>query len=337
MSLTINQKVSVQSLPFAEFLENLKSKLKNVFSENDVINKVSDKRGIQALMINEIMSCNPLSVSVPTEFGGRGGKVYEILELMTASSYESLALSLTLGINSGLFLQPVAKYAQESAKENIFKHFLNDKVMGGLMITEPEHGSDALSMQTSFTKHNEYYHILGKKHWGGLTGFAKYWLLTARHLNPDGSLKRDIDFFICDVSQSEQKIEVEEYFDNLGLYMIPYGRNRIDVRIPQQQRLQPQSTGVHMMLDILHRSRILFPGMGLGFVKRMLDEAILHCQNRQVGNKSMITYDHVQHTLARLQANYTICSALCIASSELADIKTDLAPHGIIADRKSVV
>ena len=33
-------------------------------------------------------------------------------------------------------------------------------------------------------------------------------------------LNRDIDFFVCDVTQDEQRVVVEEYFDNLGLYMI---------------------------------------------------------------------------------------------------------------------
>jgi hypothetical protein len=87
-----------------------------------------------------------------------------------------------------------------------------------------------------------------------------------------------------------------------------------------------------MMLDLLHRSRILFPGMGLGFIQRMLDEAILHCQNRMVGNKSLLNYDQVQQRLARLQADFTICSALCVVSSDLADINNDLVPYGIEAN-----
>ena len=134
------------------------------------------------------------------------------------------------------------------------------------------------------------------------------------------------------MSEQDQRIVVEEYFENLGLYMIPYGLNRINVKVPKLHRLQPRTSGIHMMLDLLHRSRILFPGMGLGFIKRMMDEAILHCQNRLVGNKSLLNYDQVQHRLARLQADFTICSALCVVSSELADIGNDLVPYGIEAN-----
>jgi alkylation response protein AidB-like acyl-CoA dehydrogenase len=320
------------TVPFFDFLENFKAKLKNAFHLSGDIDHMSIKRGLAPSTLNEIMSCNPLSVGIPVQYGGRGGLMDESLSLLSAAAYESLSLSLTLGINNALFLQPLAKYGRENVKKEVFKGFLQHKNMGGLMITEPNYGSEALSMRTSFMEKDGRYHIQGTKHWGGLTGMANYWIVAARKRNPDGSLQRDIDFFICDVSKSEQNIVVEEYFENLGLYIIPYGRNHIDIQVPATQRLDPQTTGVHMMLDILHRSRMHFPGMGLGFVKRMLDEAIQHCKKRQVGNRSLLTYDQVQHRISRLQASFTICSALCAKSSETGDIKNDLVPYGIEAN-----
>jgi alkylation response protein AidB-like acyl-CoA dehydrogenase len=325
-------KQDILAKSFEAFIFTFKNKLKTLFYEEDDLNQLSIHRGLPASILQEIMSCNPLSVSIPVQYGGRGGKVYENLALLSAASYESLALSLTLGINSALFLQPVAKYGQENIKLPIFQRFLNFKNMGGLMITEPGFGSDALNMQTSFVEKTDYYHICGTKHWAGLTGQADFWLLAARKQAYISGLQRDIDFFICDTSNPDQKIIVEEYFENLGLYQIPYGRNHIDVKIPKLQRLEPHTTGIQMMLDLLHRSRMHFPGMGLGFIKRMLDEAISHCQKRFVGGKTLLSYDQVQQHLSRLQASYTICSALCTKSSELADIKNDLAPLGLEAN-----
>ncbi|HEY3389868.1 MAG TPA: acyl-CoA dehydrogenase, partial [Prolixibacteraceae bacterium] len=247
-------------------------------------------------------------------------------------SYESLALSLTLGINNALFIQPVSKYGQESIKPKVFGQFPNNSCMGGLMITEPNFGSDALSMHTSFTEENGYFHIEGKKHWAGLTGMADYWLLTARRRAESGKLMRDIDMFVCNVNAPKQQIVVEEYFENLGLYQIPYGRNKIDVYIPEEQKLIPRTTGIQMLLDLLHRSRFQFPGMGLGFIKRILDEAISHTKSRLVGNKYLFDYDQVQHRLTRLQANFTICSAFCLKSGEIAGIENDLSSLGLEAN-----
>jgi hypothetical protein len=161
---------------------------------------------------------------------------------------------------------------------------------------------------------------------------ADFWLLTARRKSDSGSLMRDIDMFICDVNAPRQQIIVEEYFENLGLYQIPYGRNHIDVYIPQEQRLIPHTSGIQMLLDLLHRSRFQFPGMGLGFIQRILDEAIAHSKSRLVGNRKLFEYDQVQHRLSRLQANFTICSAFCIKSAETADTENDLSSLGLEAN-----
>lgn len=330
--------LDIQNMSFESFLNNLKARMRNVYHVRADINQLAVKRGMPPFVMREIMSLNPLAVGIPVEYGGRGCKVEESIALLAAASYESLALSLTFGINSALFLQPVAKYAQEDAKAPVFNRFLSQQNMGGLMITEPGFGSDALNMQTSFNEKNGKYHLRGTKHWAGLTGWAEFWLLTARERSQSGDLKRDIDFFICDVNSPGQQIVVEEFYENLGLYQIPYGRNRLDVEIPKVQRLIPETTGVKMMLDLLHRSRMQFPGMAMGFVQRLLDESIAHTNERLIGGRPLMTYDQVQQRLAKLQASYTICSAMCANSSEKAGIENDLSGIGFEANSvKSVV
>ena len=330
--------LNIQDMPFESFLKNLKERMRNVYHIRADINQMAIKRGMPPFVMREIMSLNPSAVGIPYEFGGRGCHMYENIALLAAASYESLALSLTFGINSALFLQPVAKYAQREAKAPIFERFLKQQNMGGLMITEPDFGSDALNMQTSATEKNGKYHLQGTKHWAGLTGWAEFWLLTARERSHTGDLKRDIDFFICDVNSPGQQIVIEEIYENLGLYQIPYGRNRLDVEIPKVQKLVPETTGVKMMLDLLHRSRMQFPGMAMGFIHRLLDESIEHTNQRLIGGKPLFTYDQVQQRLAKLQASYTICSAMCANSSEKAGIENDLSLIGFEANSvKSVV
>ncbi len=325
-------------IPFSQFLDALKEKMKQVFHVRADIDQLSLKRGLPPFVMREIMSVNPLSVGIPKQYGGRGGVMKENIGLLAAASYESLALSLTFGINSALFLQPFGKFGQDEVKAPVFNRFLNEKAMGGLMITEPDYGSDALNMQTSYFEKDSEYHLKGKKHWAGLTGWADYWLLSARQKSKSDKLQRDIDFFLCDVNAPGQNIVVEEFFENLGLYAIPYGRNHIDVQLPVTHKLVPETTGVKMMLDLLHRSRMQFPGMGMGFIQRMLDEALAHCKSRLVGGKSLFQYDQVQQRLTELQASYTICSAMCANSSEKAGLEVDLSSHGMEANAvKSVI
>lgn len=322
---------------YKDFLKRFEESLNSIFHEKNDINQLSLERGLPPEVLSDIMDNVPLSVAIPKEYGGRGSIVKECLGVLAAASYESLPLSLTFGINIALFLEPVAKYGQEDVKQGIFDRFLQHQNMGGLMITEPDYGSDALNMKTSNTETEDGYKLKGTKHWQGLTGMADYWIIASRKENENGELARDIDFFIADESVPKQQVVVEELYDNPGLYMIPYGLNTIDLEVPKSQKLIPESTGIKMMLDILHRSRLQFPGMGMGFIKRMLDEAIHQCRTRIVGASNLLGIDQVQFQLARIQNAYTICSAMCAKSSGTSSIAENLASSGLEANSMKAV
>lgn len=319
-------------MEFSDFIQQLRTKLHSLFNEEQDIDELSLERGLPDDILNEVMECQPLSVFIPEEYGGRGAKTAEALAMLETSSYESLSLSLMMGINGALFLQPVANYGQDKVKREIFDKFVVDGKMGGLMITEPDFGSDALRMETSYRKDSKtgLYQVKGIKHWAGLTGSADYWLITARKRAGDNGLGRDISFFIHDTDRGG--IEVEEYFKNLGLYMLPYGRNKIDIEVPEGYKLEPDSTGIKMMLDVLHRSRLQFPGMGMGFLRRMLDEAMEHCRQRFVGGKSLIKYDQVKERISRLQSYFTVCSALCSFTGENVPLEKDVSGMDLTAN-----
>ncbi|MCG8478519.1 MAG: acyl-CoA dehydrogenase, partial [Spirochaetales bacterium] len=274
----------------------------------------------------------PLDASIPTIHGGRGADPREILSVLEASAYESLPLSLMLAISGALFAEPMAKYADGAVAGPVFERMRHDGALGGLMITEPEYGTDALGMRTHYREDGERFVISGEKHWAGLTGWADYWLVTARRAREDGTLNRAIDFFFCDSRQPDQLIRVEEYYNNLGLYMIPYGRNRIELSVPVDHKLDFAGSGTKLMQDLLHRSRMRFPGMALGFIRRALDEALNHCRNRLVGGKALHTFDQVQRRLAQLQGWFTTASAFCREAAKRSGIELNLVKEGLVAN-----
>ena len=119
------------NMSFNEYMQAFERTLKSVFYERADINQFSTNRSFPPLVLREIMSKNPLAVSIPKEFGGRGAKVKECLSVLSSAAYESLPLALTLGINIALFLEPVAKYANKTVQKGIFKRFLEQQQMGG--------------------------------------------------------------------------------------------------------------------------------------------------------------------------------------------------------------
>lgn len=98
-------------VPFTDFLNSFKQTLRSVFYDKADITEFIRERGFPKNVLHDIMATNPFSVAIPEKYGGRGGKTKENLGMLDAASYESLPLSLMFGINMGLFLGPVSKYA----------------------------------------------------------------------------------------------------------------------------------------------------------------------------------------------------------------------------------
>lgn len=319
------------------FISAYQQQLRAILTNHPEIETTNYFEGLPRHLVNKILAPNPLSVFIPSAYGGQGDKPVHCLSLLEATAYESLAVGLMMGISGSLFLEPVAKYGQEEAKREVFASFMGRSNLGGLMITEPDFGTDALSMRTSYSESDGSYSLKGSKHWGGLTGLADFWLVTARKEKPSGNLTRDIDLFIVEKAQPGQKIEVEEYYHKLGLFLIPYGLNKVDVTVPATARFVPETSGVKLLMDLLHRSRLRLSGIGLGFIRRLLDEAILHCRQRYVGGKNLLSYDQVQHRLSRLQACYTINSAMCRYTAQVSDVKNNLTSFSLQANATKAV
>lgn len=330
---TASKKIERMKESFGDFLNRYTSRLRDLFEERFDANEINKQRGLPPTVLSQVREVDPLAAYIPEQHGGRGTDLRESLAVLEASGYQSLGLCLLVGINGGLFLHAIGKYGTERAQRDVFGPFLREKRMGGLMITEPDYGTDALNMKTAWqATGRDAVRIQGTKHWGGLTGWADYWLLTAREKASNGKLRRDIDFFVADVTQPGENIEVEEMFPNLGLRILPYGRNRIDATIPAARRLQPESTGIKMLLDMLHRSRFQFSGMGMGYLRRIFEEARNHCRERFVGKKALVDYDQVKARLARMQAQVTGCSAMCHHAAENARLEKNLAGAGLAAN-----
>ncbi len=307
---------------------NFRVVLSRTFGHRADLDVIGQGRGLPPYVLREVLSAEPMRAFMPTRFGGFGDSLAPSQAVMEEASYHSLSLGLTLGISGSLFAQPVAKHGDAEVAGRILSRMVSGGSLGGLMITEPGYGTDALSMRTAWRRQDDEYWVVGTKHWAGLSGWADYFLVMARPGKDDGDLGNGIDLFICEQNEPEQHIKMVEQYPSLGLYGIPYGRNSVDVRLPSTHRLDGGRGGLRMMMDLLHRSRSTFAGSAVGFIHRMADEAVEHCTDRVVSGRQLLGYDQVQARVARLQGQWVCASALSLWTSENAGQSTDLSRVG---------
>jgi alkylation response protein AidB-like acyl-CoA dehydrogenase len=268
-------------------------------------------------LIDRIHDLGGFRVFIPPSCGGVYERYSDCLSLISMAAYHSIELSLMLGITSSLFVLPVGRYAQPAVRERVLTDFQQRRLLAGMMMTEPDFGTDIMGITTRFHAEEPGYRVRGAKHWAGLSGMGEYWLVSARKERANGSLGRDVDFFI--VQSDQPGYRFEQPYPAAGLNAITYGLTRFDVAVPAENKLCGPGTNIRVMYDILNRSRISISAIASGASRRLLDEALRWTQSRVVFGQAICGYEQVQHRLAGIQAAHTICSRVCSFVSAMLD------------------
>ncbi len=273
--------------------------------------------GFRRDFVDQLHDLGAFRVFIPPEHGGVYRRYSESMALVSTAAYHSLELSLMLGITSSLFLMPVARYAPAETRGRVLADFLDRRLLAGMMMTEPEYGTNIMGIQTNFRPEGAGYHLQGAKHWAGLSGVGEYWLVSARKARDTGALGRDVDFFI--VRSDQPGFQFDHFYPAAGLTSITYGLTRFDVQVPAENKLCGPHTNIRVMYDILNRSRISIASIAAGATRRLVDEAAQWCAGRVVFGKPLTAYEQVQHRLAAMQAAGTVCQAACTYAGALLD------------------
>ena len=136
--------------------------------------------GFTRELVNSLHDLGSFKIFIPRDNGGIYQRYSDCLTMISTVAYHSLDLSLMLGISSSLFLLPVGRYANPDARGRVLADFQKRRLLAGMMMTEPEFGTNIMGITTNFRSEGSGYRLRGMKHWAGLSGMAEYWLVSAR-------------------------------------------------------------------------------------------------------------------------------------------------------------
>jgi alkylation response protein AidB-like acyl-CoA dehydrogenase len=286
--------------------------------------RLDSPEGFKRDFVESLHDLGIFRVFIKPECGGVYDRYSTCLSLISTAAYHSLELSLLLGITSSLFVLPVGRYASPAVRQRVLADFQQRRLLAGMMMTEPEFGTNIMGIETRFLAEGSHYLLRGAKHWAGLSGNAEYWLVSARKERDNGALGRDIDFFI--VRSDQPGFDFQQSYPAAGLNSISYGLTRFDVAVPAEFKLCGPDTNIRVLYDILNRSRISISAIASGASRRLLEEAVAWASKRVVFGKPLLAYEQVQYRLAAIQAVNTICSSTCSFVASLLDAYEPLDP-----------
>ena len=135
---------------FSIFLDTIKR-----FVDNKLIpreDEVADTNNIPNDIVEEMKNIGLFGISIPTEYGGSDLSMEQEVELTFELGRASPAFRSMAGTNIGIGSQTIVMSGTNEQKNKYLSKFSTGEIIGSFALTEPDSGSDAMSIKTTAKK-----------------------------------------------------------------------------------------------------------------------------------------------------------------------------------------
>ena len=259
-----------------------------------------------------------LGLTVPTDWGGLGLSYLAQALVLEEIARFSPALALSVGAHSNLFADNVARNGTDRQREEFLPAAVRGETVGALALTEPNSGSDAVSLSTRAVLHGDHYVLHGTKQFITNGPVADALLVYAKTAPDRGS--RGISAFL--VRRGSPGFSVAKSLDKMGMRGSPTGELAFqDVSVPVDHRVGAENDGVRIMMSGLNVERAVLAAIPLGIMAECLDRSVEYARTREQFGQKIGRFQLIQEKIATLYTDleasrYLVYSALHAVTSE---------------------
>lgn len=220
-----------------------------------------------------------------------------------------------LGVQSGLSMGTIDMLGSEEQKQRWLPGMARLEKIGAFALTEPDHGSDSVALETSATRDGDAYVLNGAKRWIGNGHIADVVVLWARD-TADGKVKA----FIIEKDDNGRYPEgyrAEVITGKIGKRAILQPDITLeDVRVPEENLLAG-STSFRDASTVLARTRSGASWEATGHAMAAYEIAVKYAGERVQFGKPIAAHQIVQQRLAKMLAEITAMQLMCFRLAEL--------------------
>ncbi|XP_041431343.1 isovaleryl-CoA dehydrogenase, mitochondrial isoform X2 [Xenopus laevis] len=246
-----------------------------------------------------------LGITAPVEYGGSAMGYLEHVLVMEEISRVSGAVGLSYGAHSNLCINQIVRNANEAQKEKYLPKLISGEHIGALAMSEPNSGSDVVSMKLKAEKKGDYYVLNGNKFW--ITNGPDADVLVV-YAKTDLSVQpaRGITAFL--VEKGTPGFSTAQKLDKLGMR----GSNTCelvfeDCKIPKENILGHLGKGVYVLMSGLDLERLVLSGGPLGIMQAVLDHAIPYMHTREAFGQKIGHFQLMQGKMADMYTRLAAC------------------------------
>jgi len=280
--------------------------------------KLDGAREYPEKFVKALTDAGYLACLIPEQYGGSGLPLEAacvILEEIQRSGGNGAACHAQMYIMGALL-----RHGSEEQKNKYLPKISSGELrLQAFGVTEPDAGTDTLSIRTKVEKINNGYVVNGQKVWTSRAEYSDLMLLLAR-TSSDKSLKRTegLSLFIIDMQKAK----------NNGLTikpiktMINHSTTEVffdDLEIPLDSLIGEEGKGFKYILDGMNAERILIASECIGDAKFFLDKTTEYASSRIVFGRPIGQNQGIQFPISRAYAETEAAALMVDRAAKLFD------------------
>ena len=261
-----------------------------------------------------------LGITVDEQYGGTGMGYLAHSVAMEEISRASASVGLSYGAHSNLCVNQLHKNGTEEQKHKYLPKLCSGEHIGALAMSEPNAGSDVVSMKLKAEKHGDHYILNGSKMWITNGPDADTYVIYAKTDTTAGS--KGITAFI--VERNYPGFSRQQKLDKLGMR----GSNTCELvfencQVPAENILGGEGLGVAVLMSGLDYERTVLSGGPVGIMQACLDVVLPYIHERKQFDQPIGEFQLMQGKIADMYADLNASRAYLYAVARACDLGQD--------------
>ncbi|HET6158427.1 MAG TPA: isovaleryl-CoA dehydrogenase [Dongiaceae bacterium] len=257
-----------------------------------------------------------LGITVEEEFGGSGMGYLEHVIALEEISRASASVGLSYGAHSNLCVNQIRRNGTEAQKRTYLPKLISGEHVGALAMSEPDAGSDVVSMRLKAERRGDRYVLNGTKMWitnGPNADIIVVYAKTDAEAGPKG-----ITAFI--VETKANGFGVAQKLDKLGMRGSNTGELVFnECEVPAENVLRTEGKGINVLMSGLDYERAILAAGPLGIMQAAMDAVLPYVHERKQFGQPIGTFQLMQGKIADMYATLSACRAYCYAVAKACD------------------
>ncbi|HBI83172.1 isovaleryl-CoA dehydrogenase [Orrella sp. NBD-18] len=251
-----------------------------------------------------------LGITVAEQYGGADMGYLAHMIAMEEISRASASVGLSYGAHSNLCVNQIHRNGTAAQKQKYLPKLVSGEYIGALAMSEPNAGSDVVSMKLSAAYKDGHYVLNGTKMW--ITNGPDCDVLVVYAKTEPDAGARGITAFI--VEKGMPGFSVAQKLDKLGMRGSHTGELLFDnVKVPAENILGALNGGVKVLMSGLDYERAVLAAGPLGIMQACMDAVVPYIHDRKQFGQSIGEFQLIQGKVADMYTTLQACRAYCYA------------------------